>query len=306
MVMNKRGAFTLIELLVGVAIFSMLLLLIFNVIERTGALSSGSMSKMEAARIARECFDLIGRDLSGAQLPYNRSATNSLQFLVNPKDLESSYANPHSIFWQAPLASSAENGNLAMAGYFVQRDVVTSDPKQNRFQLRRLYVEQSDTNRFDLLSTSGGNAWYRALVPEFAPTTESPQNAQGFKGWVADGVLGLWVRCLDAKGKPIKLTAAGTDLQASFDSRQAFQSDRNRYPSTGFSALPAFVEVGMVTCSPSDTRRITKLPASSASGNPDSFYQDLNAFAANLQNDNPAAKSIMVSSRLIPILTADP
>ncbi len=59
--MKKSGAFTLIELLVGLAIFSMLLLLIFNVIERTGALSSGSMSRMEAARVARECFDLVTR-----------------------------------------------------------------------------------------------------------------------------------------------------------------------------------------------------------------------------------------------------
>lgn len=303
--MKTRRGFTLIELLAGVAVLSLLLLLIFNVIDRTGSLSSGSMSKMEAARIARECFDLIGRDLSGAQLPYNRSATNSLQFLVNPADLESSYANPHSFFWQAPLASSLENGNLAMAGYFVLREVA-SDPKQNRFQLRRLYVEQSDTNRFDRLSTNGGTAWYRSLAPEFAPATESPQNAQDYKGWVADGVLGLWVRCLDAKGSPIKLSAAGADLQSSFDSRKAFQSDRNRYPATDFSALPAFVEVGMVTCSPSDSRKITKFPSSVSSGNPDRFYQDLNAFSSALQADNPGAKSIMVSVRIIPILTADP
>ncbi len=304
--MKRSGAFTLIELLAGVAVFSLVLVLIFNVIERTGALSSGSMSRMEAARIARECFDLIGRDLSGAQLPYNRAATNSLQFLVNPADLDTAYANPHSIFWQAPLAGSSENGNLAMAGYFVQREVVTADPKQNRFQLRRLYVEQSDTNRFGLLSTNGGTPWYEALAPEFAPTSESPQTAQNFKGWVADGVLGLWVRCLDAKGNPIKLSAAGTDLRASFDSRKAFQTDRNRYPSKDFSALPAFVEVGMVTCSPSDVRKITRLPASGTSRTPDTFYQDLNAFASALQTDNPGAKSITVSVRLIPILTADP
>lgn len=304
--MKKSNGFTLIELLAGVAVLSMLLVLIFNVIDRTGSLSSGSMSKMEAARIARECFDLIGRDLSGALLPYNRAATDSLQFLVSPEDLDSSYANPHSLFWQAPLASSSENGNLAMAGYFVLREVVASDPKENRFQLRRLYVEQSDTNRFGLLSTNGGTPWYEALAPEFAPTSESPQTAQNFKGWVADGVLGLWVRCLDAKGNPIKLSAAGTDLRASFDSRKAFQTDRNRYPSKDFSALPAFVEVGMVTCSPSDVRKITRLPASGTSRTPDTFYKDLNAFASALQTDNPGAKSITVSVRLIPILTADP
>jgi len=304
--MKKSSGFTLIELLAGVAVLSMLLLLIFNVIDRTGTLSSGSMSRMEAARIARECFDLIGRDLSGAQLPYNRAATDSLQFLVNPANIDPSYANPHSLFWQAPLASSSENGNLAMAGYFVLREVVESNPKENRFQLRRLYVEQSDANRFNLLSASGGTPWYEALIPEFAPATESTENAQSYKGWVADGVLGLWVRCLDAKGNPIKLSASGADFHSSFDSRKAFQTDHNHYPSTNFSALPAFVEIGMVTCSPSDARKITKLPTSSSSGNPDSFYQDLTAFSSRVQADNPGAKSITVSARLIPILTADP
>jgi prepilin-type N-terminal cleavage/methylation domain-containing protein len=300
-----KKAFTLVELLVAMAIFSILMVMIVQVIERTGTLSTGSIAKMEAARVARECLDLMGRDLSGSMLPYERTSTNSLQFLASPPDLDSDYANPHSLFWQAPLSRSSDRGNLALVGYFVQRSLA-ADPTQNRFQLRRLFVDQSDATNFDRLFGSGGTAWYRDLAPDFAPASESPENALDYKGWVADGVLGLWIRCLDSNGEPITLSGAGESLGSSFDSRKAYQGSRHRYPATGYSALPSLVEVGLVTCSPSDIKKITTLPSSSSSGDPDRFYEDMNTFVAEVQRENPGAKTVSAHTRIIPLLTADP
>jgi len=303
-VMNRRRGFTLVELVVAMAIFSILLVMIVNVIDRTGTLSSGSIAKMEASRVARECLDLISRDLAAPLLPYDRASAKSLQFVASPTDLQADYANPHALFWQAPLSRVSGKGNLALVGYFALRSVA-SDPKQNRFQLRRLHVDQSDAVNFDLLF-SGTDNWYRTLAPEFAPASESPENGESYKGWVADGVLGIWVRCLDSRGGPIKLSGSGQALGSSFDSRKAFQASRHRYPGSGFSALPSMVEVGLVTCSPSDIRRITKLPGTSSSGDPDKFYTDINGFVNEVQKDNPGAKTVAAYTRKIPILTADP
>lgn len=302
MVNPPKAAFTLVELLVAMAIFAILLLLTLNVIDHTGSLSSGTMAKMEAARVARESLDLISRDLSGALLPYDRGASNSLQLIANPADLAAAYAQPHSLFWQAPLSRSADQGNLAMVGYFVLREPAT-DSRRSRFQLRRLYVEQADSNRFAALATNA--KWYDELAPIFAASDESTANPQGYKGWVADGVLGIWIRCLDSQGAPILTNAAGAALQGRFDSRKAYRSTGYRFPASQFSALPPFVEVGLVTCSPSDVQRIKIIPSSGQSMDPDNFYQDLNTFVSDVRRQNPGVKTVSAYTRIIPLLTAD-
>lgn len=301
--MSKRTGFTLLELVVAMAVFSILLVLTLNVLSHAGSLSSSGMSKMEASRVARECLDLISRDLGSAALPYNRAATNSLQLIANPSDLPTNYANPNSLFWQAPLSRSLTNGNLALVGYFAHR-AAGATPEENRFQLRRLYVEPSNTNDYSELNTNTN--WYGQLVPKFASASNALEDSQGYKGWVADGVLGLWVRCLNSKGEPIKLNAAGSSTGMAFDSRKAFQDSRYRFPAIGFSALPPYIEIGLVTCSPSDVRRIKVLPASAPGGNPDTFHQDINAFVEGVRTQNPGVKTVAAYTRIVPILTADP
>ncbi len=300
----RSRAFTLLELLVAMAIFSTILVLTLNVIGQAGTLSSGGMAKMEAARVARECLDLIHRDLSPALLPYNRASANSLQLLASPANLAPAYANPHSLFWQAPLARNSENGSLSSVGYFVERSIGTT-PEKNRFQLRRLYVNESDSADDHELSKAD---WYQALAPDFAAATGAspsgdPDADRGYKGWVADGVLGLWVRCLDSSGTPITKNAADQPTGFSFNSRQAYQAGSRRYPASGFSALPPFIEIGLVTCSPSDIGRIKTLPVFGATNN---FYKDINDFVASVQSQNPGTKTIAAYTRIIPIFTADP
>jgi len=305
---SRNKGFTLLELIVAMAVFSMLLVLTLSVIGQAGTLSSGSMAKMEAAKVARECLDLIHRDLSPAMLPYNRTSTNSLQLLASPANLAAAYANPHSLFWQAPLARVPAKGNLSSVGYFVERSLGAS-PEENRFQLRRLYVNQSDAGNYDLLFSTPD--WYQALAPGFAtpPRTSpsgDPDADQNYKGWVADGVLGLWVRCLDSSRTPITTNAAGQLTGFSFNSRQAYQTGSQRYPASGFSALPPFIEIGLVTCSPSDIRRIKTFPPIAQTNQPANFYQDMNNFVTGIQSLNPGAKTISAYTRIIPILAAAP
>jgi prepilin-type N-terminal cleavage/methylation domain-containing protein len=305
--MKKGNGFSLLELLVAMAVFSVLLVLTLNVIERAGSLSAGSMAKMESTRVARECLDLIHRDLSSVMLPYNRTSTKSLQLLVSPSKLDAAYANPHSLFWQAPLSRDFNKGTLPLVGYFVQRSMGAT-PEDNRFQLRRLFVEESNREDYSLLSTKAD--WYRELAPDFAASggaavSEDSDATSGYKGWVADGVLGLWIRCLESPETPITKNAAGENTGFSFDSRQAYQSSTGNY-SINFSALPPFIEIGLVTCSPSDVRRINTIPSLAPGDEPADFHKNISDFVTEIQNKNPRAKTISAYTRIIPILTAAP
>jgi len=304
---RSRRAFTLIELLVAMTIFSILGMLIFVAMDRTASLSTQARERIEAGRVSQECLDLIGRDLSKATIAYDRTASNSLQLQVNPPSLDDRYANPSAILWQAPVARSTAQGNLAIIGYFALRDL-QADPANNRLQLRRLYVEPDAASDYKIYSSTD---WHASdLLEKFAPNSGADDDANGHRGWVADGVLGLWVRCLDASGNPITKTANGTLTGNSFDSRQAFSSgapDNRIYPtSSTYSALPAFVEVGIVTCSPRDMKRIGSLPAYPANHGPETFYEDMAAFVEQARASNPQAKSINGFSRKIHLYAADP
>ncbi len=46
------------------------------------------------------------------------------------------------------------------------------------------------------------------ILDAVAPGVPAGANSNVYQGWVADNIIGLWVRCLDANGYPITMTAA--------------------------------------------------------------------------------------------------
>ena len=282
-------------MLVASALFLMLLTLLLGVVSSTSAISSRATGQIEATRIARESLDLIGHDIASAALPWSRTSTNSLQFLVN----SSNYYN--SMFWQAPIAGDSTNGNLAIVGYFVLRDVQTTNAQNSRFQLRRVYIEPDSTNG-DYTIYSNTPWITSSTYTDFGPATAAADNTNAIKGWVADGILGMWVRCLDKSGGVI----AGP-----YDSRSAKYGATNwtnSYPANyPYSRLPAFVEVALVCVSPREVGRVANLSAANTvnMANPTNFAAGVSAYADAMRTNNPGAKSITSFTRKYRLYNSD-
>lgn len=315
------GGFSLIELLVAIAILTVMGVLILSVINNTSSITSRTAARLDANRVARECLDLIGQDLSGIRNSYANSsvnsgissgATNGLQMSVNPTTVDAKYRNPHSIFWQASVSRNQKYGNLAVVGYFVQKDLA-SDSRSNRLQLRRVYVEPENPNTPpsspEYLIYQDPTNWYpNTLLQKFAPDDAATDNANGQRGWVADGVLAMWVRSLDPQGNPILQDSAGSALNYTYNSRRSYtytNSGVTNYPSgksiaanaanpRGYDpapVVPAFLEVGLVCVAPRDVRQIKTLPVPTAVS-PTNFHTDIQNFTQAVRAQNPQVKSV--------------
>ena len=278
------------------ALFLLLLTLLLGVITNTTTIASKASGQIEATRIARESFDLIGRDISTASLPWARTNTNSLQFLVN----SSNYFN--SMFWQAPIVRDATNtmGNLAIVGYFVLRDL-QANGQNSRFQLRRVLIDPRSTNG-DYTVYNTNTPWITdSTISTFGPATAALDNQNAQKGWLADGVLAMWVRCFD-KTNGIITNAAGNG----FDSRKGLQVTAKQWYPTNYSVLPAFVEVALVCVAPREIVKIKRLPANTVI-NPASatFYGDVSTYASNVRATNAGVKSVTFFTRKYRLYNSD-
>jgi len=314
-------------MLVALAVLMLMGVLILSVINNTSSVAAQAASRLDANRVARECLDLIGRDLAGLRIPYANSSlnsgiptggTNGLQMAVNPTSVDAKFQNPHSMFWQSAVSRNRKYGNLAVIGYFVLKDLA-ADPKDNRLQLRRVSVEPENPNpppaSPDYLIYNDPTNWHpNALLEKFAPDDATDDNAAGQRGWVADGVVALWVRTLDPLGNPITTDATGAALNGTFDSRKGYSyvSDgATVYPGgrqlaasannpRGYDPVPmapAFLEVGLVCVAPRDAQRITMLPPATATA-PANFHADMKAFTDAVRAGNPQAKSVESFSRI--------
>lgn len=296
-----RG-FTLLEVLVASALFLVILAILLGVMNSTTLIASDASRRIEASRIARESLDLMGRDLTGATLPWARDKTNSLQFVVNPAG--NVFANRDALFWQAPIVRESTNntgGDLAVVGYFVLRDL-QANAAESRFQLRRVYVDPKSSD-YQVYGTNS-TTWLPDLTQFAPPASADKTNAQ--KGWVADGVLGMWVRCFDRSGNVLPNST-------NFDSRAPLfgqtNAMTNSYPSTkvvnyggrsftntfAYSRLPASVEVTLVCVAPRDRLRIKTLPSST----------NVTTYAEQVRALNPGVKSVNSFSRKFQLLTSD-
>lgn len=292
-----KSGFTLVELLVAGAIFLILVLLLAAVVNSSTTLSSQATARLEAVRLTREILALFNRDLAEAAMTRPSLGTNvPLQFLVNPDNafVGPEFKNPSSIFWQSSMARDHVAGNVAVVGYFVQR------PSSNQSQLRRVFLQPQDS-LYRLYDAS--NNWISSnVVGAFAAPSGPPSTANSDQGWVADGVLGLWIRCLDANGNVISNDGAGLPKGYSFDSRRGFRSGTgtNQLIYSTFNAYPAFVDVGLVCVSPRDVHRIDSFPAF-ASTSPTNMESEMAAFLTSFNSANPRVKSGVSILRRFPL-----
>lgn len=291
---NQR-AFTLLEILVATAILALIVVILAALVSEAGRIWAASEAQSQRRSTGRALLQFIARDLEMATIPNLYPTLNSthstnanLQFAVSlPSVMPANVLNPHAAFWQAPVAANRSRGDLATVGYFVRWDT-QSQPGTAKAQLCRLAVDPADPALYLVYSNrvDGTPAdWFDAATLDAA----APATAAGeYRGWFADNVIALWLRCLDRQGKPILNTAVGTTLNGGygFDSRQGYENPSNgvKQPAP---ALPASVEIALVTVDARTAKRI-QTPIMASPNSPANFGKDqttpgsLAYFVANL------------------------
>lgn len=207
---GKKSAFTLLEVLVATAILVVIVALLASLL---GAgqnslirIDGGARQRQEAMAV----LNMISSELrSSIAAPvhldeFAHPGTRRAELLINPPLLGSDLLNPGAIFWQS--FSMIGDGTPSLVGYFLRWD--TSQAGAPRPLLCRFQLESAraglELNR--LRNGTQDRTWIdedTMIKKNFAPGTA----AKGFQGWVADYVIGFFVRALDPTGNTIAFQA---------------------------------------------------------------------------------------------------
>jgi len=251
----RREAFTLAELLVSMAILSLLVVMLSQMVNQAATAWARGESNKERMQDARAVVEFMSNELQSALLPVNRPTQTGLQFVINPAAITSAtFNNRDSVFWQTPQATDQTQGDVAEVGYFVRWD--TSVPANPKPILCRFFVNPRDPN-FKIYSAP--TAWLSdTILDAVAPGKKSTDPAKNYQGLFAENVLGLWVTALDPTGQPITLDAAGASITG-FDSRKGYKYTDSSSATQTQSAcsLPAAIDLGLVTLDSRSAKRIT-------------------------------------------------
>ncbi|MCE9587813.1 MAG: prepilin-type N-terminal cleavage/methylation domain-containing protein [Verrucomicrobia bacterium] len=318
----KRG-FTLVEVLVACAILSLLVVLLASVFSAAQTqftmVDSGSRQRLDAAAM----LEVIAGDLRAAvQSPVQNFETGNpatptndarqLQMLVNPTNLPTELRNAGSIFWTTSRGTTL--GGTSLVGYFLRWETAAGSARP---VLCRYFVSGGGVeNRLQILRGQATNntVW----VNDSNVTAVAPANANnGYQGWVADGVLAIYIRVLDPEGRPIsnyarapinvtyipvnatsdntyyrtEFSPASADTNGAaitsnfYDSLQGFSYRRSAgsvWLNVSGPAMPPLVEIILVTAPMRMIKRLTTPPTRVDSGNPGSVWNDVDAFVAGL------------------------
>ena len=205
---GNKSAFTLLEVLVATAILVVIVALLASLL---GAgqnslirIDGGARQRQEAMAV----LNMISSELrSSIAAPvhldeFAHPGTRRAELLINPPLLGSDLLNPGAIFWQS--FSMIGDGTPSLVGYFLRWD--TSQAGAPRPLLCRFQLESARAGlELDRLRNgTQDRTWIDETVAEnIAPGTA----ANGFQGWVADYVIGFFVRALDPTGDTIAFQA---------------------------------------------------------------------------------------------------
>ncbi|MEY2480537.1 MAG: hypothetical protein QOI04_1464 [Verrucomicrobiota bacterium] len=272
---RKHHSFTLVELLIAIAIFSLVIVLISSLLSGINKTWVSGEQRVESYQNGRAILNLMARDLKSAVV------SSTLQFIENPPlgSVEqlpwNQRRNSSAIFWQSALQSGAA-GNICEVGYYIDKN----------YRLQRFFVppDNANYNIFATAPSALGAAW----VTNFDPVTQP-----ALFSVVSDGVLGMWVRCMDRNGEAIPWYQSSGIL---YNSAASFQpAPPGASPSPGFKytnaantarahLLPYSVEITIVML---DKKALAR-PGLVIPGLPQD-PSDPSSPSANSPNDIPAA-----------------
>jgi prepilin-type N-terminal cleavage/methylation domain-containing protein len=302
---KKQTAFSLVELLVAMALLAIVVSILASIFSSTqkgvSLLGSASSQRRDASTV----LDQISRDLRSALEPVSRSfeevspSLRTPQLLLNPAGFST---NQTSLFWS--VASESKLGGTTLVGYTLRWE---DTPDGSRPRLCRVSFDPNDSESIKKnLRTALNTPWVdQALVNANAPG----DSTNGYQGWISDNILAFYARVLDPQMNPITnyartlsgpsagnssvnavfgSSANGTSTLGAFDSAKGYQYRRvpdnvmvNRFGP----ALPAAIELVVVTAPPSSIQKLTSIPAPVLSGNAAAMWTDINSFLANLPEE---------------------
>lgn len=239
---NHRRAFTLVELLVGMAILSVMVMLLVSLLGQVGNAWTRTEGQSSRLRSGRAIADYIRNDLRGALLPVAPELDETkpnLHFVLNPTMVPQDYQNPSAMFWQVPLATDMTQGDVAEVGYFIRWDHDES-PGNPRAKLCRFFVNPTDINNYQIYKNRQwlSGSIIDAVAPAHNRSDSSTGEKAGYRGLLAENVIGFWARCA-RKGSD------GRNLDTTWDSRK---SDTW--------GLPNYVEISFATLDEDSASRV--------------------------------------------------
>jgi prepilin-type N-terminal cleavage/methylation domain-containing protein len=220
----SSSGFTLVELLISMTVMTFLLLVLSEV---TGAASRAwriGQSRTDTFQSSRTALEIIARELTPAVVD------TRMQFVVAPASILANAGAPNvasgspAILWMAPIGTE---GVLYCVGYYLLRDQT-----RQFYRLQRIYIPPT-LPPGTTYSTTIPSPYYPQMAnpsnPLAASLVTSNVNANWFtQNWTAsafdeenistppastdavvssaaDGIIALWVQCLDVLGNPIPL-----------------------------------------------------------------------------------------------------
>ena len=304
---KKQTAFSLVELLVAMALLAIVVSILASIFSSTqkgvSLLGSASSQRRDASTV----LDQISRDLRSALEPVSRSfeevspSLRTPQLLLNPAGFST---NQTSLFWS--VASESKLGGTTLVGYTLHWEGtpegprprlcrVSFDPNDSEFIKKNLRMAQSEHWKDGIWVNSN-------LAAANAPG----DSKSGFQGWISDNILAFYARVLDPQMNPIinysrslsapvagnstantrfGSSASGNSTLGAFDSAQGYQYTRvpdNVVVNRLGPALPAAIELVVITAPPSAISKLKSVPAPVLSGNATAMWTDISAFLASL------------------------
>lgn len=195
----KAVAFTLVEVMAAMTVLTLILVVIFGMVQQTSNAWKNSRSKIESFQNARLAFESMTRRLSMATLnsyygydnasdPTRYLRKSELHF-VSGKSLLPGRQVTHAVFFQAPLgytdisSYSGLDNLLNACGYFVEhgRDdgrptFLSTLPNPRRFRLMQFEQPAQNLAVYDQVNGSG-NTWFTTpLAGGTRPVHELAEN----------------------------------------------------------------------------------------------------------------------------------
>lgn len=289
--------FSLVEVLIAITILSFLVVLLSLLVSGVSRAWTSGDQQAETFQNGRAILDLISRDLSQAVI------SPRLQCIQNPGSLDTlltgsttQVVNSDAIFLQT-ISSSDPLGNVNEVGYYLTHR--TDSAGNDHFELKRLFVPPTDPSQpagtiqpnpayhiydspspvvYNTSATSIMPPWINLNGTTFSGSTR--KDFEYFSSTVSDGVIGLWIRCLDGNGDPIPWLsgADGNTAPIKFNSTAHFQpsipgqaaSFKYTSPTTTAQAslLPPVAEITVITLDSRAFGRRPAIPSIPASANP--------------------------------------
>lgn len=221
----RQQGFTLLEVLITVSLLGYLMVLLFSTTHAASRAWVEGQKRTDAFQSGRTTLEIMARECTPAVVD------TRMQFVVAPGSLLTKAGAPGvaerapAMLWMAPLG---EDGSLRCVGYYLYRD-----PERKFYRLKRLLIAPTDAEgrvskyfpriasaqdpanpkklidpRDALSRTSAKDAnWFTRAWDKAAFDEEDIDNKKAVVSSAADGVIALWVQCLDQFGEPVPLVS---------------------------------------------------------------------------------------------------